>query len=125
MNASSTILHEFAWRNMAWNDFRDETTDERLRIGFDGLKNNWQAAEAEKSTDSLEICGHPVMERWEESYMKDLAEIATRHGGKVMEIGFGLGISAAFIQQHPIEEHVIVEANRDVFLAAECFAAAA
>jgi len=110
---------------MAWNDFRDQTLDERLNIGFEGLKNRWPSANAVVTDKALSICGHPVMERWEEAYMKDLAEIAAGRGGKVMEVGFGLGISAAFVQQYPIDEHVIIEANHEVCLTAECFAAAA
>jgi len=110
---------------MRWNDFRNETLKERLAIGFDDLKERWRSAQATLTDNSLTICGHPVMERWEEAYMKDLAEIAGSQGGRVMEVGFGLGISAAFIQQQPIEEHVIIEANKDVYLAAQRFASAA
>lgn len=47
--------------------------------------------------------------------MEMLADIATRNGGIVLEVGFGLGLSAQYIQSHPLEKHIIIEANADVF----------
>lgn len=108
-----------------WKDSRDETLKERLDIGFDSLKQKWQAADAEFTDETLKICGHPVMEAWEREYMRDLAEIATSRGGKVLEVGYGMGISAGFVQANPIEEHVIIEANAGVLEKAEIFAASA
>ena len=42
--------------------------------------------------------------------MARLAEIASSKGGKVLELGFGMSISASFIQPHAIEGHWIIEA---------------
>lgn len=56
----------------------------------------------------------PVMEPWEEPYMAALAKVACSRGGTVLELGFGMGISAGFIQTHKIDRHCIVEGNRDV-----------
>jgi guanidinoacetate N-methyltransferase len=55
------------------------------------------------------------METWEEPYMKRLAEISSKNGGKVLEIGFGMGISAKYIQKSAAKEHHIIEANDQVF----------
>lgn len=64
---------------------------------------------------SLVIDGQAVMESWEKPYMAALAEVATRKGGRVLEVGFGLHISADAVQTHKIDEHIIIEANADVF----------
>ena len=99
-----------------------ETRDSRLKIGF--LKDNslWKSARANFNEGSLEILGHSVMMDWETPYMKALAEIAVRNGGVVLELGFGMGISAGFINQAAIKKHIIIEANHEVYLNAIKFA---
>jgi len=79
------------------------------------LKEEWLENKAIFTDDSLLIKGYQVMQKWEVPYMKELAGIATSNGGHVLELGFGLGISAGFIQQSPkIKKHTIIEAHPDV-----------
>ena len=53
-----------------------------------------------------------IMQAWETKYMKRLAEIATSKGGNVLEVGFGMGISAGFIQKSKkIKTHTVVECH--------------
>ena len=104
-----------------FSDNRAITREERLKIGFAQVKDSWQSAKATFTDKTLEICGHPVMESWEETYMRTLADIACLNGGIVLEVGFGLGISAGFIQTHKITGHIIIEANDDVLARAETF----
>ncbi len=99
---------------------KDYKESDKVDIEFE--KKDWKEAPAEFGEHDLKIFGYAVMEDWEAPYMKDLAEIATMKGGKVLELGFGMGISARFIQEHPIEEHIIIEANADVAEKAREFA---
>ena len=81
---------------------------------------NWKSEKAifitsPDANNLLIIDGQAVMESWEKPYMEKLAEVATRKGGHVLEVGFGLHLSADAIQTHNISEHIIIEANTDVF----------
>ncbi len=105
-----------------FDDERKETFRNRIAIGFQSVKESWRHAPAVYTTDTLTICNHPVMEAWEEPYMRKLAHVAARQGGRVLEVGFGMGISAAFVQEYPLEEHVIIEANEEVYQRACSFA---
>ncbi len=109
---------------MITNNLYRETLESRRQIGFPSDRNLWRESPAEfdDARSVLKILGHPVMENWEEPYMRSLARIAASRGGKVLEVGFGLGISAAFIQAGPVTEHVIIEANRNVYQNALHFA---
>lgn len=100
-------------------------------IGLTAPPETWRDAAPVIDPDgqTLRLLGHPVMERWEEPYMKKLAEIATSKvtclatgGGAVLELGFGLGISAQFVQQHAPAHHVIIEMNRAIAETARRFA---
>ncbi|NEQ14686.1 MAG: hypothetical protein F6K44_12860 [Moorea sp. SIO3E2] len=82
---------------------------------MDTKQQNWIQKKAIYTPDQLSVNGVEVMQDWEIPYMKKLASIATSNGGQVLELGFGLGLSAGFIQDSPdIEKHTILEAHPDV-----------
>lgn len=107
-----------------WGDIRDATHKTRLDIGFQE-KQDWKQARAIFDEHTLKIHGHPVMEDWETPYMAELAKIATSKGGTILELGYGMGISANFIQQASIKKHIIIEANHEVAENAREFAKSA
>ncbi len=79
------------------------------------LKKNWITHKAKITKHQLLIKNFQVMQDWEKNYMKELAEVVTQKGGDILEVGFGLGISANFIQKsNKIKSHTIIECHPDV-----------
>ncbi len=50
-----------------------------------------------------------VMMDWETPLMSASAAYVCGGGGDILEIGFGMGISAGYIQSHSISSHTIIE----------------
>ncbi len=55
-----------------------------------------------------------VMMDWEDILMSASAAYVTQNGGDILEIGFGMGISAGYIQSHSISSHTICENHPDI-----------
>ena len=55
-----------------------------------------------------------IMEDYLIPVMEVMARLISEKGGDILEIGFGRGISADMIQQHPIASHTMIECNDDV-----------
>jgi len=53
--------------------------------------------------------GENVMMDWEHPIMSASAAYVTQGGGDILEIGFGMGISAGYMHSHSISSHTIVE----------------
>jgi amino acid adenylation domain-containing protein len=83
------------------------------------ILHNWDESNAVYSDTELIIEGQQVMQEWERPLMKAMAEAAAATHGDVLEIGFGMGISATYIQESGVRSHTIVECNTAV---AEVFA---
>ena len=67
--------------------------------------------ESDKITTEL---GDEVMMDWEDSLMSASAAYVTQNGGDILEIGFGMGISAGYIHSHSINSHTIVENHPEI-----------
>lgn len=81
----------------------------------DHVREAWADAVPVTTDTTLTILGHPVMERWETPYMSALADVVTPTPGcEVLEVGYGMGISAGFVQARSPSRHVVVEANAAV-----------
>lgn len=92
-----------------------DTVESRKQIGFPEKREEWNKEIAYYTDHTLKIDGHPVMEDWEEPYMKRLADIVTLKGGDILELGYGMGISGKFIQTHKeVKNHYIIECHPDV-----------
>jgi ornithine decarboxylase len=91
-----------------------DTFESRRAIGFPRTNREWCQSPAIYDGNSLRIAGHPVMEDWEQSYMATLGSIVAVAGGNILELGYGMGLSAKAIQSHDIASHVVVECHPDV-----------
>ena len=58
--------------------------------------------------------GEEIMMSWEDSLMSASAAYVTEDGGDILEIGFGMGISANYIQSHSISSHTILENHPEI-----------
>jgi len=57
-----------------------------------------------------------VMHKGEKSLMVKLAEIATRNGGDILELGFGMNLSADAVQSNPnVTSHTIIEVHPEIY----------
>ncbi len=56
-----------------------------------------------------------VMHVAETDVMKEFAKVVTQNGGDILEIGFGMGISATEIQTYNIKSHTIIEKHPEIY----------
>jgi predicted O-methyltransferase YrrM len=54
------------------------------------------------------------MQDWEHPLMKSMAEVVTETHGDVLELGFGMAISASYIQEFGAKSYTVIEANSEV-----------
>ncbi|MFH1225401.1 MAG: class I SAM-dependent methyltransferase [Candidatus Diapherotrites archaeon] len=70
--------------------------------------------------NSLTVGGWQVMDTWIRSYMKTLASIATKNGGNILEVGYGMGLAARAIRENPkVKNHTIIEVHPGISAHAE------
>ena len=63
-----------------------------------------------------EKCGDKIiMHRDVTIYEHSCADVVAEDGGNILEVGFGLGVSADRIQTHNPNKHVIIEIDEDIY----------
>lgn len=100
------------------DDIADRLVPGQPRADLDA---SWATAEPQVADGTLLVAGQQVMQDWEQPLMQRLADIVAASGGDVLEIGFGLGISAGLLQAAGVRSHTIVELNRQVAATAEAW----
>ena len=63
----------------------------------------------------LDSQGRAVMMEWEREIMKQSAKVVCANRGRILNVGFGLGIVDSYIQSYDIDSHWIIEAHKDVY----------
>lgn len=63
----------------------------------------------------LDENGKSIMMDWEYPIMKKTAEVICRNGGRILNVGFGMGLIDNEIQKYNINEHWIIEIHPDVY----------
>jgi guanidinoacetate N-methyltransferase len=69
----------------------------------------WKEQNVVYSEYGLDIGPHQVMQYWERPIMRQLAFYATRKRGRILELGFRLGISADYIMEFGCDDYWVVE----------------
>ena len=80
---------------------------ERARIASAG----WRESAARYDSTQLQIAGQQVMQDWERPLMRAMAEVAAESHGDVLEVGFGMGISATYLQELGVRSYTVIEPN--------------
>ncbi|TNH23996.1 class I SAM-dependent methyltransferase [Micromonospora orduensis] len=78
------------------------------------ITGGWQDSDAHYAADELIIEGQQVMQDWEAPLMRAMAAKVAATGGDILEIGFGMGISATYMLDAGIRSYTVLEANEDV-----------
>ncbi len=74
----------------------------------------WRESAARYDGTQLEIEGQQVMQDWERPLMRAMAEVAAESHGDVLEVGFGMGISATYLQELGVRSYTVIEPNAGV-----------
>ena len=67
-----------------------------------------------EDTKIMEEDGVEVMMDWEDNIMKQSAEYICESKGDILEIGFGMGICADYIQAQGVNSHTIIEIHPQI-----------
>ncbi len=97
--------------NRALNEFVDDLAqlDEISRDLVPGAD-----AQPLEDRTQAKLADEEIMESWQRPLMNAMAEAVTASHGDVLEVGFGLGVSSAYIQAQGVNSHTIIECNDSI-----------
>lgn len=105
----------------AFREFADdlEHLDAQSRHLVPGVErppigDGWESSAAAQDARELVIQGQQVMQSWEHLLMQRMANAAASRGGDVLEVGFGMGISATFLLEAGVRSYTVIECNDGV-----------
>lgn len=105
----------------ALNEFADDliALDEASKRMVSGsarvhLQQEWSGSGVKYDDSQLIIQGQQVMQDWEAPLMRAMAEIVTESHGDILELGFGMAISATYIQEFGCKSYTVIEYNDGV-----------
>lgn len=105
----------------ALNEFADDLValDEASKSMVSGsarvhLQQEWSGSGVKYDDTQLIIQGQQVMQDWEAPLMRAMAEIVTQSHGDILELGFGMAISATYIQEFGCRSYTVIEYNDGV-----------
>ncbi len=79
------------------------------RFYFPRRKDDFKKMAASFGEDTLLIGKWQVMQEWERPLMRVMAEEVTRGGGSILEVGFGMAISATYIMEFGCSHYTVIE----------------
>ena len=88
-----------------------------MRTEFPQGQDHWRGLPVKRSDDRLDIGNFQVMQRWEEPLMLAMAErvmIDRDHDGDILEVGFGMAISAGMIVSQQPASYTVIEAHPEI-----------
>ena len=86
----------------------------RRNKGLPGTHAGYLEQPAEFSGRELIVGGMEIMQEWERPLMRALAQEAAQNQGHVLEVGFGMGISASYLIQSGCSQYSVIEPHGDV-----------
>ena len=104
-----------AQRNWLLNRALGEFTDDLTHLDF--VAKSFVAGSDQVRFDDrsqVSLTDQEIMEDWQVPVMEAMAELVAESHGDVLEVGFGRGVSSAYIQNAGVRSHTIVECNDSI-----------
>ena len=127
--ATNHPVHRIGETNVPLDDYLDRLyratpglshlpRDPRRVMCFPTERHNWVADHPTivdgRRGQTLYLCGFQMVQEWEAPLLTKMGTTVTHDNARILEIGYGLGISATSVQAAHPSLHVIIEANVDI-----------